>query len=204
MRRSLSAFVAAGIAALSLITGAATASAAPQTAPSVQKSFTFVIDQVATRGPNGPADQYVQIKNLSQVPQDLSGFKIAVAPSPSQIFEVATIPQGTILQPGRVYVIANPQGYSGPVVDQFFTSTVPLTDRVGVALLSPANVAVDSMATIASSPFVMGAPASPLTSDQPLALVRFTNTNNNAVDFHIAPRTPGLPSPVSLFSATGI
>ncbi|GAA3432591.1 lamin tail domain-containing protein [Kutzneria kofuensis] len=199
MRRSLAAIVAAGIAALSLITGAATASAAPQTAASVQKSFTFVIDQFATRGPNGPADQYIQIKNLSQIPQDLSNFRVEVAPSLSQRFAVATIPQGTIIQPGQVYVIANPQGYSGPVVDQFFTGNFPLTDRLGVALLSPSGITVDSVATLGTSPFVMGAPASPLTTNQPLALVRFTNTENNAIDFHIAPRTPGLPSPVSIF-----
>jgi Lamin Tail Domain len=200
MRRSLAALVAAGIAALSLVTGAAAASAAPQSVATAQKSFTFVIDQFATRGPNGPADQYVQIKNLSQIPQDLSNFKIEVAPSLSQIFDVASIPQGTILQPGAVYVIANPQGYSGPVVDQYFTASVnPLTDRIGIALVSPANVTVDSVATVATSPFVMKAPATPLTTNQPLALVRLTNTDNNAVDFHLAPRTPGLPSPVSLF-----
>jgi len=199
MRRSLAALVAAGIAALSLVTGAATASAAPQSTASVQKSFTFVLDQVATRGPNGRDDQYIQIKNLSQVPQDLSNFKVEIAPSPSQIFEVATVPQGTILQPGRVYVIANPQGYSGPVVDQYFSGVLPLTDKVGVALLSPSNLTIDSLATISSSPFVMKAPATPLTTDQPLALVKFTNTDNNAVDYHIAPRTPGLPGPVTIF-----
>ena len=195
MRRSLAALVAAGIAALSLVTGTATASAAPQSTASVQRSFTFVIDQFATRGPNGRADQYIQLKNLSQVPQDLSNFKVVVAPSPSQIFEVASIPQGTIVQPGRVYVLANPQGYSGPVVDQYFSGTLPLIDRVGVALLSPSNVMVDAVATVARSPFVMRAPAAPLTTDQPLALVRVTNTDNNAVDFHIAPRTPGMAGP---------
>jgi hypothetical protein len=195
MRRSLAALVAAGIAALSLVTGAATASAAPQSTASVQKSFTFVIDQLATRGPNGLADQYIQIKNLSQVPQDLSNFRLVVAPSPSQLFTAAVVPQNTILQPGQVWVIANPLGYSGPVVDQFFSGVVPMTDKVGVALMSPVNATVDSLATVASSPFVMGAPAAPLTTNQPLALVRFTNTDNNAVDFHAAPRTPGLPGP---------
>jgi hypothetical protein len=198
MRRSLAALVAAGIAALSLVTGAATASATPHSAATPQKSFTFVIDQFATRGPNGPADQYVQIRNIGQVPHDLSNFKIVVSPSLSQIFDVATIPQGTVLQPGQVYVIANPQGYSGPVVDQYFTSAInPLTDRIGIALVSPTNVTVDSVATIATSPFVMRAPATPLTTNQPLALVRVTNTDNNAVDFHIAARTPGLPGPLS-------
>jgi hypothetical protein len=202
MRRSLAAFVAAGIAALSLVTGAAAASAAPQAQHSAAiptKSFTFVIDQFATRGPNGPADQYIQLKNLSPIPQDLSNFKVEVAPSMSQIFDVATIPQGTILQPGQVYVIANPQGYSGPVVDQYFSGNVPLTDRIGVALVSPANVTIDAVATTSTSPFVMRAPATPLSSNQPLALVRFNNTDNNATDFHIAPRTPGLPGPVQLF-----
>jgi hypothetical protein len=199
MRRSLVALVAAGIAALSLVTGAAAASAAPQSVAKPAKSFTFVIDQFATRGPNGPADQYIQIKNLSSIPQDLSNFKVEFAPSLSQMFDVATVPQGTILQPGQVYVIANPQGYSGPIVDQYFSSTIPLTDKIGVALLSPSNIAVDSLATIATSPFVLKTPATPLTNNQPLALVRFTNTDNNGVDFHAAPRTPGLPGPVTVF-----
>jgi hypothetical protein len=199
MRRSFAALVAAGIAALSLVTGTAAASAAPQSTAKAQTSFTFVIDQFATRGPSGQADQYIQIKNFSSVPQDLSNFTVRGASSPATIFGVATIPQGTVLQPGEVYVIANAQGYSGPVVNQYFASPLRLPDLVGVALLSPSNAMVDAVATVASSPFAMGAPAAPLTTDQPLALVRFTNTGKNAVDFHIAPRTPGLPGPDPLF-----
>jgi len=198
MRRSLAALVAAGIAALSLVTEAAAASAASQQpiVASPAKSFTIVIDQFATRGPTGPNDQYIQLKNLSRSPQDLSSFRVTAAPSVAQIFTVATIPQGVVLGPGQVYVIANPQGYSGPVVDQYFSGTGPLLpNQVGIALLSPSNVTVDAMATVASSPFVRQTPAVPLTTDQPLALVRFSNTDNNAVDFRVAPRTPGLPGP---------
>jgi len=195
MRRFLAALVTAGVAALCLVTGAATASAAPIASAATQKSFTFVIDQFATRGPNGPSDQYIQIKNVSSTAQDLSNFRVSVATGMSQMFSVATIPQGMVLQPGQVYVIANAQGYSGSVVDQYFTSTVPLTDRVGIGLQSPANAVVDAVATVAGSPFAMGAPTTPLTTNQPLALVRLSNTGNNAVDFHIAPRTPGLPGP---------
>ena len=200
MKRSLAALVAAGIAALSLATGTAAASAAPNAAQATatpQKSFTFVIDQLATRGPNGPDDQYIQIRNLSQVPQDLSNFKVELALSPSQIITLATILPGTVLQPGQVYVIANPAGFSDPVVDQYLTSFIPIPDLFGIGLLSSSDVVVDAVATDAASPFVRGTPLPP--TDQPLALVRLTYTDNNAVDFHIASRTPGLPGPVTLF-----
>jgi Lamin Tail Domain len=199
MRRSLAALVAAGVAAVSLLTGA-TANAADSAVAAPQKSFTFVIDQFATRGPSGPQDQYIQIKNISLVPQDLSNFKITAAASFSQIFDLVTIPLGTVLQPGQVYVIANAQGFSGAVVDQYFTTTTPLVDQTGIAIVSPSNVRLDSVGTTASSPFTLGRPATPLTSNAPLALVRHSVTENNASDFSIAMRTPGVPGPVSLIA----
>jgi len=199
MRRSLAALVAAGVAAVSLLTGGVASATTAAAAPAA-KSFTFVIDQFATRGPAGPQDQYIQIKNISLVPQDLSSFKVSAAASFSQIFDLVTIPLGTVLQPGQVYVIANPQGYSGGVVDQYFTSNLPLSDQTGIAIVSPANVAVDSVSTTSSSPFVSGRPAAPLTTNAPLALVRHSITGNNAADFSTAMRTPGVPGPVTLVS----
>ncbi|GAA3434670.1 lamin tail domain-containing protein [Kutzneria kofuensis] len=194
MRRSLTAFITAGIAALSLVTGAASASAAPQETPKAQPSFTVVIDQFATRGPGGQADQYIQLKNTSQAVQDLSNFTVAAAPNSFSIIPLVTIPQGTILQPNEVYLIANVRGWTGPPPNQFYSNTT-LPDLVGVGLLAPSNTVIDSAATISNSPFVQGAPAPPLTTNQPLALVRVTNTGNNAVDFQVQNRTPGLPGP---------
>ncbi|GAA3432651.1 lamin tail domain-containing protein [Kutzneria kofuensis] len=192
MRRSVIAFVAAGIVALSLITDAA-ASAAARSMASVQKSSTFVFDQIATHGPAGAADQYIQIKNLSQVPQDLGNFKVEFAPSRSQIFEVAAIPPGTILQPGQVYLMVNPLGYSGPTVDEYFTGFT-LPERFSIALLSPSNVIVDSVSTIPTSPIPFGDPA-PICKGPNAALIRRSNTGDNAVDFYCGPRVPGLPGP---------
>ncbi|AHH96954.1 hypothetical protein GCM10010174_73870 [Kutzneria viridogrisea] len=197
MMRSLAAIVAAGVAAVSLLSGTV-ANAAETTAVKATTSFTFVIDQFATRGPAGPQDQYIQIKNISLVAQDLSNFKISAAPSFSQIFDLATIPLGTVLQPGQVYVVANAQGYSGGVVDQYFTTTIPLTDQTGIALVTPSNVRIDSVGTTPLSPFTVGRPATPLTSNAPLALVRHSNTGNNAADFSVAMRTPGVPGPVTV------
>jgi hypothetical protein len=197
MRRSFTALVTAGIAALSLVTGAATSAAAQSTAK-VQMSCAVVIDQFATHGPLGQDDQYVQAKNISSVPQDLSNFTIQASIGRFSRRTLVTIPWGTVLQPGQAYLVANAR-YSGPLPNpgQFF-SGITLPDRVGFGLLSPANTIVDSAATDANSPFVQGAAASPQPPGfQPLALVRLTNTDNNAVDFQARDRTPGRPGPVS-------
>jgi hypothetical protein len=201
MRRSFTALVTAGIAALSLVTGTAAAAAAPQSTATPQRSFTVLFDQFATRGPSGPNDQYIQLQNISQGPQDLSRFTVEAAPSVSQRFTVATIPLGTVLQSGDVYVIAN-VGFTGAVLNQYFSS-ISLPDRVGICLKDPSGGVIDAVATVAASPCGRGAPATAMTwdrtHDQPLANVRRTNTDNNAVDFHIMPRTPGVRSHVSLF-----
>jgi hypothetical protein len=185
MRSSLTALVTAGIAALSLVTGAAAASAAPQSTASPQTSTTFVFDQVAT---SEPAGQYIQIKNINSMPQDLSNFRVDATPWPSlpAIVPIATIPPNTILQPRQVYLIT-----------EFDPGAPPLTARFGICLVSPSNNVVDAMATFPNpnSPCLRGNPAPLLPTNQPLALVRYSNTDNNATDFHIAPRTPGLPGP---------
>ncbi|MFC0437919.1 hypothetical protein [Kutzneria buriramensis] len=196
MRRSFTALVTAGIAALSLLTGTAAASATPHSATAAQMSCTVVIDQFATRGPAGQNDQYIQLKNIGIGSLSLGDFRVmADTGASTPPFVLATIPMGTILLPGRPYLIAN-AGYSGPLPDQFW-SGITLPDRVGVGLVSPPGTTVDAAATIASSMFVRGAAASPQPPNtQPLANMRLTNTGNNAVDFSILTRTPGVPGPV--------
>ncbi|QUQ63861.1 lamin tail domain-containing protein [Kutzneria sp. CA-103260] len=195
MRRSFTALVTAGISALSLVTGATVASAAPQSTAPAQLSCTVVIDQFATHGPLGQNDQYVQVKNISQVQQDLSNFAIDASIGQSRVLTLATIPWGTVLQPGGVYLVANAQ-YSGPAPDQYW-SGITLPDQVGVGLMRPPTAPVDGAATYANSPFVEGTPAAPQPPGlQPLALMRLTNSGDNAVDFQLRDRTPGRPGPV--------
>ncbi|MFC0438810.1 lamin tail domain-containing protein [Kutzneria buriramensis] len=141
--------------------------------------------------PTGPTDRYIQIKNISQDRQDLSRFTVVVASSPSKSFDVK-IPSGTILQSGEVYVIANPQGCSGPVVHQFLTGGVQIPDRFFIMLLDPSGFLINWVSNDAS----WGADPAPVCPDA-LALIRRSNTDDNAADFYCGPRAPGLPGPVA-------
>jgi Lamin Tail Domain len=196
MRRSFTALVTAGIAALSLVTGTAAASTAPQSTANVQRSCTVVIDQFATHGPAGQDDQYIQLQNISQAPQDLSNFTIEASIGSSRFRIGNPIPWGTVLQPAGVWVIANGKGFTGSVANQYWMN-ITLPDLVGIGLLDPLGHPVDGVATDPRSPHMKGAaaPRQP-PGPQPLALVRVSNTDNNAADFHIMPRTPGVRSHV--------
>ena len=201
MRRSFTALVTAGIAALSLVTGTAAASAAPQSTATPQISFTVLIDQFATHGPGGQNDQYVQLQNISQSTQDLSNFTLVT--SIGGILSRVGIPiqQGTTLQQGQVYLFIN-AGFTGQLPPDNFQlyNNITLPDRVGICLNNPTNATVDAVATVGNSPCLRGAPAAQLTpGGAPNALVRDSNTDNNRADFHEGPRTPGIPSNVKQF-----
>jgi hypothetical protein len=196
MRRSFTAPITAGITALSLVTGTAAASAAPQSTP--QASYTVVIDQFATHGPAGPADQYVQLQNISkEAVADLSNYTIEYSTG-AQRHLLDTIPQGTTLRPGGIYVVINRKGFSAfcPIARSFDPDSA-VTDLVGFGLVKPrGDEVVDGVATDPRSPFLRGDPAPTQPSgSQPLALVRVHNTDNNAVDFHIRDRKACLPGP---------
>ncbi|HEX5873188.1 MAG TPA: lamin tail domain-containing protein [Pyrinomonadaceae bacterium] len=185
-------------------------------------STNIVISEFRVRGPNGAADEFVELYNLSGAPVAIGGWKIRGSNSSGTISDRATITAGTILQSGCHYLVTNasPTGgpYSGAVPgDQ--TYTVGITDDGGIALTLPDNTIVDQVGMSTGSAFKEGTPLANLgTSNLNRgyerkpggALGSGTDTDNNAADFQlITPSDPqnsitgcGAPSPTPTPTAT--
>src|SRR5215217_7383143 len=111
-------------------------------------STNVVISEFRVRGPNGAADEFVELYNLSGAPVVIGGWKIRGSNSSGTISDRATIIAGTTMQPGCHYLITNSSltggPYSGGVPgDQSYT--VGITDDGGIALTLPDNTIVDQV-----------------------------------------------------------
>jgi hypothetical protein len=163
-----------------------------------------VINEVATRGPAGPLDQFVEIINPSMTNAvDISGWQLQVFNSANQLLQVILIPQGTVLQPigagipsQELWVVASTSFTGGPA-DQPGAITVDIPDNGGVVLFNPGLAKIDSVAMSAgATSAVEGTPLTPQAAAlDPLGPAYGRNivgadTNNNATDFKLLVRTP--------------
>src|SRR5438128_1667118 len=80
-------------------------------------SANIVISEFRVRGPQGPNDEFIELYNLSASAVNIGGWKIKGAGGGSAGAVRATIPDGTVINPGCHYLITNsgPNGYSGAV-----------------------------------------------------------------------------------------
>src|SRR5215203_2765121 len=77
-------------------------------------STNVVISEFRVRGPNGAADEFVELYNLSGAPVAIGGWRILGSNSAAGVADRATITAGTILQPGCHYLITNSSLSGGP------------------------------------------------------------------------------------------
>src|SRR5215211_1502985 len=63
-------------------------------------SSNVVISEFRVRGPNGAADEFVELYNLSGAPVAIGGWKIRGSNNAAGVADRATITAGTILQAG--------------------------------------------------------------------------------------------------------
>ncbi|MBM4364016.1 MAG: lamin tail domain-containing protein, partial [Deltaproteobacteria bacterium] len=91
MRRTL---LAAPLAALPLLV-AATASAAPSP---------VVISEWRSRGPNGAADEFVELYNRSNAAVAIGGWRIRMSDAAGTITQLANVPAGNTLEPGQFFL----------------------------------------------------------------------------------------------------
>jgi hypothetical protein len=98
-----------------------------------------VINEVATRGPGGPLDQFIEVMNPSRADAvDISGWQVHVFSSTNQLLQIVIIPEGTVLQPvgaglpqPPLWVLASTAFTGGPV-DQPGALVVDIPDNGGV------------------------------------------------------------------------
>lgn len=82
---------------------------------SVQAASTdVVISEFRVRGPNGAADEFVELFNLSALPVDISGWLIRGSNNSGTVSTRATIPAGTIINPGCYDLVTNSSTSGGP------------------------------------------------------------------------------------------
>src|SRR5688500_10438155 len=75
---------------------------------------TVVISEFRVRGPNGAADEFVEIYNLSPSPVNISGWKISGSNSGGTTTTRATVGSGVTLGAGCYYLITNSSLSGGP------------------------------------------------------------------------------------------
>jgi len=123
---------------------------AAQAAPVVVSEFRF-------RGPNGAADEYIELRNTSADPKNIGGWLVQGCNSGGTVGTRATIPAGVSLPAGGSYLLVNTTapGYSGSVPgDQTYGTGI--ADNGGVRLVDNATPgvvqdAVGSFAVIGSA-----------------------------------------------------
>ena len=164
-----------------------------------------VISEFRTRGPNGGADEFVELYNNSNGAVDVGGWKINGSNSSGSTSTRLTIAAATTIPAHGHFLATNSSasGYSGAVSGDK-TYTTGITDDGGIALLMPDNTIVDQVGMSTGSAYKEGTTLTPLTTNtdqgyerKPGGLGGSTqDTNDNATDFQV--RSPSDPQHLSI------
>jgi len=164
-----------------------------------------LISEFRTRGPNGAADEFVELYNNSDSPVDISGWKINASNNAGTTGTRVTINAGTTI-PARGHFLATNStpstGYSGTVAGNQ-TYTTGITDDGGIALMMADNTVVDQIGMSVGSGYKEGSILTPLTGSTDQSYERkpggaagsTQDTADNANDFQI--RSPSNPQNLS-------
>ncbi|MEV7548662.1 lamin tail domain-containing protein [Amycolatopsis sp. NPDC089917] len=114
-----------GVLALSVVT--ATPSDARDLTPQV--STTVLINEILAKGTNGELDEFLELRNVSTVPVNLSGFSLRFYSSAYAPTAPLPLPPSLVLQATNSvgqYVVLIGQDFTGTIHDQ--TNVVPVTN----------------------------------------------------------------------------
>lgn len=166
-------------------------------------STSVVINEVCTRGPGGTLDEFVELRNISAVAQNVGGWRLVVCNAIGTAVLLVTLPPNTVMQPkgqvGQCFLVANCAGYGGATPPDlcYFGD---IQDLGGVKLLNP-NLPpllqkVDAVGFTLGLQCTETCPAEAQTAaEDPQGLcnsrdVDSTDTDLNCVDFRKLPRSP--------------
>ncbi|ALG10200.1 lamin tail domain-containing protein [Kibdelosporangium phytohabitans] len=202
MRRFLLGAAMAAVAVTPAIAGAATADE-----PAVTASSTVVVNEVSTRGPANALDEFIELRNITSQPQDISGWQIRIYGPNNFVVDTITVFEGTVLSPrdnlGQFLVVQG-TNLTAPITDntnvQLYTpsSTVGVPSNGGVAIFNQSGVKVDGISFAnpvttprEGQPAVQQTPAMDQLEPSSARDILSTDTDNNRVDFTLHKRTPG-------------
>ncbi|WP_235783698.1 lamin tail domain-containing protein [Amycolatopsis orientalis] len=209
MRRILGASAVFAMLALGMAGGVANAAGDSEgTEAAPLASSTVVVNEVSTRGLNGNLDEFIELRNVSNQPQDVSGYTIRIYSPSNVVTDTIVLPAGTILQPkgnAGQYAVLVGQNFSGTIVDQTYVIPFTLASVEGIptlgglALQNMSGAKIDgvafSNAVVTPREGNAAIPENALTDQLNAANTRnilSTDTDNNRQDFSLQLRTPGL------------
>jgi uncharacterized protein len=165
-----------------------------------------VISEFRVRGPNGAADEFVELHNGGTAAVNIGGWKINGSNASGSVSTRATIPADTILAPGCFYLVTNSSTSGGPysgAVPGDLTYGTGIGDDGGIGLLTASNVVIDAVGMSTGSAYKEGTPLAPLSTTTAGNVNRSyerkpggtaghgTDTDNNVADFQaIEPSNP--------------
>ena len=152
-----------------------------------------LISEFRTRGPNGAADEFVEIYNPTTATVVIANLKIRASNNAGTVSDRVTIPPGTTLGSGCHYLLANSSsgGYSGSVTPNQTYGT-GIADDGGIAITRSSGTSIiDAVGVSNGSAYKEGTPLAPLSANVNQSYERKpggafgngTDTNNNAADF---------------------
>jgi predicted extracellular nuclease len=154
-------------------------------------STDIVISEYRTRGPNGGSDEFIELRNKSSSPVDISGWRVNASNAAGTVGTRATIPAGTVLAAGCAYLLTNTSTsggpYSGPTPgDQTYSTGITDDGGIGVLRAAPDTTIVDQVGQSTGSAYKEGTPLAPTPSNLNQSYERTgktQDTDNNSADF---------------------
>lgn len=168
--------------------------------PAKAGTQSIVISEFRTRGPNGGNDEFIELYNRTNVPVDISGWRINGSNSAGETTTRLLVNPGTVMPAGGHFLATNPQPTGGPYSgsipgDQTFSPGI--TDDGGIALLLPDGTIVDQVGMSVGSAYREGGPLTPMSATVNAnqsyerrpggASGNSQDTDNNAADFLFNP-----------------
>ncbi|WP_345476908.1 lamin tail domain-containing protein [Nesterenkonia rhizosphaerae] len=154
-----------------------------------------VITELANGGPDGPADNFIELTNLSTEPVNIGGWDFYRCTGTGRVYDSThqlTFPDVT-LGAGQSYVAGRSGGFSGEA-DITYSTSFAVDGGFGVLITDGSGAIVDSVGvfTGVDDACTQGEPL-PNNLDFTLgeSWQRTGNTGNNAEDFTRGARTPG-------------
>lgn len=165
------------------VTGSTTITIAPEPV-----GTSVVVNELASRGPNGSDDEFIELRNDSANTVQVGGWRIMRSDRNGATSILYTLPSGRTLGPGCHYLVAHGGFiFYGPPPDARYEGTYD--DDGGVALVMPDGSIVDQVGMSATSAYREGASLSPLPHDSDSRRTYSRagrDTNDNQSDFRVS------------------
>lgn len=147
------------------------------------------INELRTNTGSRTKDGFLELRNVSDGPVDVSGWRFVGCSATQQTGERATIPAGTSLDPGEHYLFTN-TNFAGDIEGDRSYDTGLATDG-GARLFDAQGRLIDGVGHTANQPCTETAPVAVPPADQSVTRdAQGADTNDNSADFTAAEPTP--------------